>query len=54
MHEALEQEGIGSAVMEIFSPARVNGMAERLGIMPGMSLDLTGADEDDGNHGTSM
>ena len=48
MHEALEKEGIGNAVMEIFSPASVNSMAERIGIMPGMSLDLTGVDKDDG------
>ena len=48
MHEALRKEGIGNAVMEIFSKPRVNGMAERLGIMLGLSLDLTGTDKDDG------
>jgi hypothetical protein len=48
MHEALAQEGVGSPVMEIFSPSRVNGMAARLGIVPGMSLDLTTNDPDDG------
>ena len=48
MHEALEREGIGSTVMEIYSPPRVNGMAERLGIIPGLSLDITGCDPDDG------
>lgn len=48
MHEALEREGIGSAIMEVFSPPRVNGMAEHLGIIPGMSLDLSGCDPDDG------
>ena len=48
MHEALRREGIGSTVMEIFSPTRVNGMASRLGIIPGMSLDLTTSDPDDG------
>ena len=48
MHEALKKKGIGNAVMEVFSQPRVNGMAERLGIMPGLSLDLTGVDKDDG------
>ena len=48
MHEVLRKEGIGNAVMEVFSQPRVNGMAERLGIMPGLSLDLTGIDKDDG------
>ena len=48
MHEALKKEGIHNAVMEVFSQPRVNGMAERLGIMPGLSLDLTGVDKDDG------
>ena len=47
MHEALAQEGIGSPVMEMYSPARVNGMAQRLGIVPGLSLDLTTNDTDD-------
>ena len=48
MHEALKKEGIDNAVMEVFSQPRVIGMAERLGIMPGLSLDLTGLDKDDG------
>ena len=48
MHRELAREGIDNLVMEVFSPPRVNGMAERLGIMPGLSLDLTGCDQDDG------
>ena len=48
MHEALKKEGIDNAVMEVFSQPRVNGMAGRLGIMPGLLLDLTGVDKDDG------
>ena len=28
MHRALEKEGIGSSVMEMFFPAKLNGMAE--------------------------
>ena len=34
MHEAFKKEGIGNAVMEVFSQPRVNRMAERMGIMP--------------------
>ena len=48
MNKALEREGISGSVLEIFSPTRVNGMAGRLGIVPGMSLDLTTVDPDDG------
>ena len=48
MHEALKKEGIGNAVMEVFSQPGVKGMAERLGIMRGLSLDLTGIDKVDG------
>jgi hypothetical protein len=44
MHQALRKEGIETPIMELFSKKRVNGMAERLGIIPGMSLDLTGND----------
>ncbi len=48
MHQALNREGIGTPIMEVFSKKRVNGMADRLGILPGMSLDLTGTDPLDG------
>ena len=48
MEEALKNEGIGSPVMEVYSPSRVNGMAARLGITAGLSLDLTTHDPDDG------
>ena len=34
--------------MEIDSPSGVNGMAARLGITAGLSLDLTTHDPDDG------
>ena len=34
--------------MEVYSPVRVNGMASRLGMVPGLSLDLTTNDPDDG------
>ena len=48
MHEALKRDGIGTPVMELYSPVRVNGIASRLGIVPGLSLDLTTNDPDDG------
>ncbi len=48
MKEALEREGVQSAIMEVFSPERVNGMAARLGVMPGLSLDMTSNDPTDG------
>ena len=38
MQSALDQEGIKTAVMEVFSRPRVNGMAERLEMIPGASL----------------
>ena len=53
MRDALKKEAIGNALMEIFPQPRVNGMAERLGIMPGLSLDLTGVTKTMDNHGTS-
>lgn len=33
-------------VTEVYSPPRVTKMAERLKMMPGMALDLTGTDEE--------
>ena len=48
MKRALEREGVAHAVTEIFSPPRINGVAERLGIIKGISLDLTTTDPDDG------
>lgn len=46
MNEALSKEGIGAAVHEIYSPKRVNAIAELMDIVPGMSLDLTTNDID--------
>ena len=48
MQRAHEKEGIQDPIMEVVSPVRVNGMASRLGLIPGMSLDLTGNDPEDG------
>ena len=48
MHEALKKEGIMSSVMEVFSKPWANGMADRLGIIPGASLDSTSVDPEDG------
>ena len=44
----MRNEGIGPAILEVFSQPRVNGMAEKLGVMTGPSLDSTGNDKDDG------
>ena len=49
MNERLGKDGIRTAVMEIYSPSRINGINERMGITPGLSLDLTTNDPDDGN-----
>ena len=46
MNKALKREGCEGAVTEIYALVRVNGIAEKLGILPGMSLDLTTLDED--------
>ena len=35
-------------VTEVYSPPRVTSMAARLGMIPGMSFDLTTVDPDDG------
>ena len=48
MNEALKREGISDAILEVYSPPRVNGMANALGIATGLSLDLTEVDPDDG------
>ena len=48
MEQAPTEEGIGSAIIEIYSPTRVNGMAARAGIVPGLSLHLTTCDPEDG------
>ena len=48
MHEDLAEEGIQNPMMEIYSPTRVTGMADQLGLIKGMALDLTVVDEDDG------
>mgnify|MGYP003327443432 CR=1 FL=1 len=47
MNKLMQREGMHGAVLEIFSPTRVNGVADKLGIVPGMSLDLTTVDPDD-------
>ena len=48
MERALSEEGIGTAIMELYSPTRINGIAAKAGVMPGLSLDLTTTDPDDG------
>ena len=47
--DSLVQEGdIHSHVSEIYSPPRVTGLASGLGLVPGMALDLSAVDPDDG------
>ena len=44
----MEKEGIHGAIMEVYSPPRVTATARRhprLGIIPGIALDLTVNDE---------
>ena len=48
MNKALEKENIDCAIVEIYSPPRVNAIAELWGLLPGWSLDLTTIDPDDG------
>ena len=48
MENALKTEGVSSHVSEIYSRPRVTSMAEQLGLIPGMSLDLATVDPDDG------
>ena len=50
MREDMKQYGseVKFHITEVYSPPRVNTMAERLGLIPGMSLDLTTVDPDDG------
>jgi hypothetical protein len=47
INEVLKREG-RSAVMEVYSPPRVDALARMWNLMPGMSLDLTTVDPDDG------
>ena len=46
MNDALAKEGFEHGIIEMYSPKRVNAMAELMGVIPGMSLDLTGNDID--------
>ena len=48
MTKALDREGIRDPIMEVYSPPRVNSMANALGIASGLSLDLTENDPEDG------
>ena len=48
MEEDLCREGLDSHVSEMYSPPRVTSMASKMGLIPGMALDLTTVDEDDG------
>ena len=48
MEAALERDGLASHVSEIYSKPRVTSMAEKMGLVSGMALDLTTVDPDDG------
>ena len=48
MEEVLGKEGTHGAVMEIYSPPRVNAVAAMWGLPPGWSIDFTIDDPDDG------
>ena len=44
---------VKSHVNELYSPSRVDSMVERMGLLPGMSLDLTINDPVDKSRGVS-
>ena len=46
MNKALTEEGFSRSIIEAYSPKRVTGMGELMGLLPGMSLDLTQLDVD--------
>ena len=46
MNTALAKEGIEHSIIEAYSPKRVTGMAELMGLVPGMALDFTTDDHD--------
>ena len=45
LNKILKERDIQSAITEIYSPSRVNGVAGKLRLIPGTSLDLTTTDE---------
>ena len=47
MEEAIKQDGIDFHVSEIYSPPRITSMARKMGLIPGMALDLSTTDPDD-------
>ena len=48
MEEVLGKEGTHGALIEIYSPPRMNAVAAMWGLLPGWSLDFTINDPDDG------
>ena len=48
MNRQLEMYGAGSHVTEVYSPPRVTAWAEKMRMVPGLALDLTCVDPDDG------
>ena len=48
MNSLMSERDIQTHVSEIYSPPRVTGLASGLGLIPGMALDLSTVDPDDG------
>ena len=47
MNEALRKENVDAAIIEIYSPPRVNAIANMWNLLPGWSLDLMVNDPED-------
>jgi len=41
MNDALSKEGFDHGIIEVYSPKRVTGIGELMGLIPGMALDLS-------------
>ena len=48
MNDQLGERDVHSHVSEVYSPPRVTGLCASLGLLPGMALDLSSVDPDDG------
>ena len=44
MNDKPAEKGFNHSIIEVYSPKRVTAMAEAMGLMPGMSVDLIGND----------
>ena len=48
MDEALKLENVGTAIFDVYSPPRINAIAEMWKLLPGWSVDFTSLDPEDG------